>query len=183
MGVLDDAIREHLDLKRRHGASEEEIKRNEQEALGRRGVGAPEPSDASEAAEPFEPGQPTIGAVPSTQNGGLEAPPDEATALLEPEEIEPSGAAPAPMEPAPDAEATPDEVLPEEALEAEPPAAPPSPSRAVDAGQAEPREEALPAEEVAGEDVLEDVPDFLEESPDQDRLWFEQKPPKDFEFD
>jgi hypothetical protein len=34
MGVLDDAIREHLDLKRRHGASDDEIARAEAEALG-----------------------------------------------------------------------------------------------------------------------------------------------------
>ena len=34
MGVLDEAIREHLDLKRRHGATEEEIARAEAEALG-----------------------------------------------------------------------------------------------------------------------------------------------------
>jgi len=33
------------------------------------------------------------------------------------------------------------------------------------------------------EDVLEDTPDFLEESPEDDSLWFEQKPPKDFDFD
>ena len=33
MGLLDDAIREHLELKRRHGASDEEIERAEQEAL------------------------------------------------------------------------------------------------------------------------------------------------------
>jgi hypothetical protein len=33
------------------------------------------------------------------------------------------------------------------------------------------------------EDVLEDTPDFLEESPEDDELWFEQKPPKDFDFD
>lgn len=33
------------------------------------------------------------------------------------------------------------------------------------------------------EDVLEDTPDFLEESPDDDDLWFEQRPPKDFDFD
>jgi hypothetical protein len=33
------------------------------------------------------------------------------------------------------------------------------------------------------EDVLEDTPDFLEESPEDDQLWFEQKPPKDFDFD
>jgi hypothetical protein len=34
MGVLDDAIREHLDLKRRRGASDDEIARAEAEALG-----------------------------------------------------------------------------------------------------------------------------------------------------
>ncbi|MEX2447477.1 MAG: hypothetical protein WD404_01880 [Solirubrobacterales bacterium] len=32
-------------------------------------------------------------------------------------------------------------------------------------------------------DALEDTPDFLEEAPEDDRLWFEQKPPKDFDFD
>src|SRR5947207_8533796 len=34
MGVLEDAIREHLELKRRHGASDEELVRKEEEALG-----------------------------------------------------------------------------------------------------------------------------------------------------
>ena len=34
MGLLDDAIREHLDLKRRRGADPSEIAREEQEALG-----------------------------------------------------------------------------------------------------------------------------------------------------
>ncbi|MGB7588124.1 MAG: hypothetical protein WBM00_05390 [Solirubrobacterales bacterium] len=33
------------------------------------------------------------------------------------------------------------------------------------------------------EDLLEETPDFLEESPEDDQLWFEQKPPKDFDFD
>jgi len=33
------------------------------------------------------------------------------------------------------------------------------------------------------EDVLEDTPDFLEEAPEDDELWFEQRPPKDFDFD
>lgn len=33
------------------------------------------------------------------------------------------------------------------------------------------------------EDVLEETPDFLEQAPEDDRLWFEQKPPKDFDFD
>ncbi|HET9153361.1 MAG TPA: hypothetical protein VFN85_04525 [Solirubrobacterales bacterium] len=33
------------------------------------------------------------------------------------------------------------------------------------------------------EDVLEDTPDFLENAPEDDELWFEQKPPKDFDLD
>jgi hypothetical protein len=34
----------------------------------------------------------------------------------------------------------------------------------------------------AGHDELEDTPEFLQETPEHDRLWFEQKPPKDFDF-
>jgi len=34
MGLLDDAIREHLDLKRRRGADPDEVQRAEREALG-----------------------------------------------------------------------------------------------------------------------------------------------------
>jgi hypothetical protein len=33
-------------------------------------------------------------------------------------------------------------------------------------------------------DVLEGTPDFLRETPEQERLWFEQQPPpRDFDFD
>jgi hypothetical protein len=32
-------------------------------------------------------------------------------------------------------------------------------------------------------DVIEETPEFLQDTPDHDRLWFEQKPPKDFDFD
>ena len=28
-----------------------------------------------------------------------------------------------------------------------------------------------------------ELPEFLEETPESDRLWFEQRPPKDFDFD
>ena len=50
MGLLDDAIREHLDLKRRRGADPGEVERDEREALGpvRRN------REASVAAEPDE---------------------------------------------------------------------------------------------------------------------------------
>ena len=46
MGLLDDAIRQHLELKRQHGAPEEEIERQEEEALGpaRRDVAPAEPA-------------------------------------------------------------------------------------------------------------------------------------------
>jgi hypothetical protein len=40
----------------------------------------------------------------------------------------------------------------------------------------------VPADEEEGEDVLEETPDFLQETPEHDRLWFEQRPPRDFDF-
>jgi hypothetical protein len=42
---------------------------------------------------------------------------------------------------------------------------------------------APPASSSEHEDVLEDTPEFLEDAPEDDNLWFEQKPPKDFDFD
>ncbi|HEY6549660.1 MAG TPA: hypothetical protein VIY71_00500 [Solirubrobacterales bacterium] len=56
------------------------------------------------------------------------------------------------------------EEEPEQAEESEPESAEPTPPR-------------------TDEDVLEETPDFLEETPEDDQLWFEQKPPKDFDFD
>jgi hypothetical protein len=34
-----------------------------------------------------------------------------------------------------------------------------------------------------GEDMLEETPEFLQDTPEHDRLWFEQRPPRDFDFD
>src|SRR3954462_5055322 len=62
MGLLDDAIREHLELKRRHGASEEEIVRAEHEAL------APARRDASAGA-----GVPELEQVEGEPVGGAAA--------------------------------------------------------------------------------------------------------------
>jgi hypothetical protein len=50
-----------------------------------------------------------------------------------------------------------------------------------DDDQREDEREEPPANE--REDVLDDTPDFLEDAPEDDELWFEQKPPKDFDFD
>jgi hypothetical protein len=55
-----------------------------------------------------------------------------------------------------------------------------------DEDEGEPNTESAQPEDVPDsdrdEDVLEETPDFLEDSED-DQLWFEQKPPKDFDFD
>src|SRR3954466_12979713 len=44
MGLLDEAIREHLELKRRHGADPSEVERQEHEALGPARPGAAPPA-------------------------------------------------------------------------------------------------------------------------------------------
>jgi hypothetical protein len=156
MGILDDAIREHLELKRQHGASEEELRQQEVEALG--APAAPEPEDLEEAAEAAL----QHDAEPADGNGA--APLAEEPVAEEPEAL---------LEPEP-------EPLPEPEPEPEPGPEP------------EPRTSDTPArgfeavEEEEGEDdadVLEDTPDFLQETPEHDRLWFEQKPPRDFDFD
>jgi hypothetical protein len=63
---------------------------------------------------------------------------------------------------------------PSDEHEVAPPEAPP---------EADDDEPAAPAPGPSHEDVLEDTPEFLEDAPEDDNLWFEQKPPKDFDFD
>jgi hypothetical protein len=191
MGILDDAIRQHLELKRQHGASEEELQRQEEEALGpaRRDVAPAEPSGEDRESEP----EAAEDAAPDALEGEPElyeredGPPGPETVLLEPESdsaAEPDVAFRPDEEPEPDGEL---EGVPE------PEAMPPSPAP-FDAASAfdqfgeqeEPQDEGGPKEvEAEGEDgdVLEDTPDFLQETPEHDRLWFEQKPPRDFDFD
>ena len=66
---------------------------------------------------------------------------------------------------------------------------PPSRDRQLDRGAQPDRArrsrdaDVVPAdEEPEGDDVLEETPEFLQETPEHDRLWFEQKPPRDFDF-
>jgi hypothetical protein len=68
MGLLDDAIREHLELKRRHGADPAEVAAQEREVLGAGGDAAPSdaatpPADAVEEAAP-PPADPVAAQVP-----------------------------------------------------------------------------------------------------------------------
>ncbi|MGZ4331722.1 MAG: hypothetical protein ACXVH3_30645 [Solirubrobacteraceae bacterium] len=264
MGLLDDAIREHLDLKRRRGADPAEIERAERDALGpvRRdpvgsdeadlehaaspdehldyeeeaahehgyeepqGLQEPPQFDAPAAAEPpaapppeteytldqetevwdeFEPDAPRLvdaprgahDAEPADHLPADEEPPRSA-APLEEEPIaqappEPYAAPAQPEEPyaAPAQPEEPPVVDPHATrpyTTEPPPPGPPQP----EPGSAEPHEDPLGSdtaeydmelEEIEGEDMLEETPEFLQDTPDHDRLWFEQRPPKDFDFD
>ena len=97
---------------------------------------------------------------------------DQALEAPAPVEEEPEAEAPAEVEIEEDEEADGEEVVEDLAVEdedeGEPGAAPAEPGGVFDRDRED--------------DVLEDTPDFLEDS-DDDELWFEQKPPKDFDFD
>jgi hypothetical protein len=218
MGLLDDAIRDHLELKRRHGADPSEIERAEREALGplRRAPDELEqeefgehaggeyaehgPTD-TEYAEPSATGAEYADSLPGEhaaqfadehtrplapvdwpENGdsdwdeeipeesalhvesAYEAPPPHpAGGAVEP--IEPASPPPAELEepPSSDAEHTLEYQLPEEDEEAP--------------------EHHAPPPERGESDVLEETPEFLQDAPEHDRLWFEQRPPRDFDFD
>jgi hypothetical protein len=62
-------------------------------------------------------------------------------------------------------------------------APPPSDDDGLDHATVEYDVEAEHRHEGEGEDVLEETPEFLHDTPDHDRLWFEQKPPRDFDLD
>jgi hypothetical protein len=201
MGLLDDAIREHLDLKRRRGADPAEVERAEQEALGpvRRAPQGSEEPHLEFVSEGEERGHRSDDASdePLAGHDGQAHEELEWDAALEPDADRPGPAAdlahpefeeepPAP----PAAAAPPPTATPPPA--AAPPPAPADPadgaarSELYDHGDEETVEydveEALGAEQER-DDVLEETPEFLQDTPDHDRLWFEQKPPRDFDFD
>jgi hypothetical protein len=193
MGLLDDAIKEHLELKRRHGADPGEVARLEHEALGpARRDPAPaavdEPLAAEPAPEPVEDDDLYLDdgvepdEVPAEER--LEAPARRVEREPEPEPVAREAPAPAP-EPEPPAEVEqPTRQFSLEEVEAAtaPPEAAPAPE-APEEPAAPSAEDVVPADdEPEGEDVLEETPEFLQETPEHDRLWFEQKPPRDFDF-
>ncbi|HEV7774010.1 MAG TPA: hypothetical protein VGO48_12065 [Conexibacter sp.] len=246
MGLLDDAIREHLDLKRRRGADPSEVARLEQEALGpvRRDPAPAEPADdhndESHAHESTADAEPHAG-HPHPASEGLHpddrthvlAPEDRhepphgdplfeqhahneevgGTAAREPEELG-GAAASAPEPSADDADRAGGDENARPAAEGRTGArvgADPGPARQaaepehegqqaqdprhsdivdqptteyrVEDHHDEDEHEASAAHGGPDEDVLEETPDFLQETPEHDRLWFEQRPPRDFDFD
>lgn len=96
-------------------------------------------------------------------------------ALEAPREAEPEPVAE--IEPEPEPEIGESAAEPDEESESEEYEAPET------AEEPEAAVESEPAPAHHEEDVLEETPDFLEETPEDDQLWFEQKPPKDFDFD
>jgi hypothetical protein len=249
MGILDEAIRDHLELKRRGGTREADLRRLEDEAFGppgRPGEPAPGVAAAAQAPEVSEPE--AVPYEPAEQPVEADAPDDDGEPDRLPESEAPEGqvlfhdfaaeeglvsprgdAAPAPpveeeeaLAPPPTDEVSFDDTQAHD-METElgVPEAQPEPAQAeevkaeeveidedlelhLDDADLEPStgleedEEIVEGEidegdageaatgdvpEDEGEDVLEETPDFLRETPEHDRLWFEQKPPKDFDFE
>jgi hypothetical protein len=259
MGILDEAIREHLELKRQHGAGDSELKQLEDEAFGQ----AERPGDEAAAdplaeaptefmAQPDVPEkaparqEPSIADLQEPPPPPAEEPEAEPTShsteerqaiaeqptelfevdeklaespnptdeeLVEEEVAEPRLSSADPLAefeedeeaevaiqgPAPDD----DEDLEDEddafwneqrlsdeldqALEGpadpEPELTGGDPEQEDDEGPESDEPSVADAPRERDEDVLEETPDFLEETPEDDELWFEQKPPKDFDFD
>jgi hypothetical protein len=268
MGILDEAIREHLELKRQHGADQSELQKLEDEAFGPPGRPGEEGSDTlAEAPTEFmaqpeaETGERDRGEAsadasqapsgrsesaariadlqegperPSAAGEAAEEAPDAETADEEPSATEHEIVS----EPAPSGPTTEErEVIAEQptemhdveeelaeegdvqgeadvvdleededddfwdekrlsdeldqALEAPADSAEGEqelsgevePAEDTETAEAEEPEAETPSASSEDEDVLEETPEFLEQSPEDDELWFEQKPPKDFDFD
>ena len=176
MGVLDDAIREHLELKRKHGAPEREVRQKEQEVLG-----PPGRQPAEQSAEPVHEADSAPVEEAPAESVAADPVVDEPTvveSIADPMETDlepPTASEPPPRD---------DELLhdPIDEAFAEPAAEEPrgsTPPRGFETVEDAP----LPAQDTGEHDVLEETPDFLEETPEHDRHWFEQRPPRDFNFD
>ncbi|HYM46774.1 MAG TPA: hypothetical protein VES65_11530 [Solirubrobacteraceae bacterium] len=209
MGLLDDAIREHLELKRRRGADPGLVAHEEQEAFGPARGGGPPAADDRDAAsaelaveDALPRGNDLSDAPGSAHAGGfsnvgqetaeldmrtvLDEEPGESAAPVGPVAVGPIGKDPR----AGTADASVDPA--EESLEWEVPGGGGSNDEAADhqggreTGAGDPHTGSAEMSDQVDEpveDVLEETPDFLRDTPEQDRLWFEQRPPRDFDFD
>jgi hypothetical protein len=200
MGLLDDAIREHLDLKRRRGADPTEVERAEREALGpvRRNREAPAGSEADDEQVAagdlaYDQADDAEWAYEDGDERSFEDEPGPELSLPPLELSGDQGQTPRRAEPEPavdelafDESALGESAFEEPSFDAGPAPAPP-PRFAHGATGDETTEynveKALSADDESDEDVLEETPEFLQDTPDHDRLWFEQRPPKDFDFD
>ena len=180
MGLLDDAIREHLELKRRGGADPADVARLEREAFGAQEQAAAPNGDAQAPEPPAghadEP-RPDPGDHVDTSDSPH---PDENV-------HEPAAAgairccdAESHMPPAEPRRTSASRSSSRRASSRPPSSRTPSARSA--RGRAAARPADAPDEDDEVHDELEETPDFLQETPEHDRLWFEQKPPRDFDF-
>jgi hypothetical protein len=179
MGLLNDAIREHLELKRQHGADPSEVARLEGEALGPvvRGRMGEEPPILESYSEADQAGIEVREDISSAGSPVDLAPPGQETAELDMQSILSDGEG-LPLGEAGRLGVDHTQLSTEESasdsLEWE---VPDHSGREVAGDPVE-----LDADHDT-EDVLEETPDFLQETPEHERLWFEQQPPRDFDFD
>jgi hypothetical protein len=218
MGLLDDAIREHLELKRLRGADPGEVAREQREALDSvpRDASGEQDGYASAAAVSDgargDAGEQDISKDTAQAGDGLGLPQpahdadfshvgqetaefDMRTVLGEEQDASGNGGAggdPTPESAGIGGDAQVGERPEEDSLEWEVPADAPDTqssgagSHGHTTGDDAPAGETVeghPASEGTAEDVLEETPDFLRDTPEQERLWFEQRPPRDFDFD
>jgi hypothetical protein len=189
MGLLDDAIREHLDLKRRHGASDDEIAQKEAEALGPARREFPRPAEEDvpmddTTADVDEESVATIGdpfAEEIAEPPVFDLPSEPEASAVEPDvPVEPA--------PAPRAELADTEEYrfeDEEDEEDDDDAYGDDDDDVLDDDDdfSDLDDDDDEDDEDDDEDLLGDTPDFLQDTPEHDRLWFEQKPPRDFDFE
>ncbi len=200
MGLLDEAIKEHLDLKRRRGADPAEVERAEREALGpvRRGPEQPEEVEAGadEALAYDQEDEEDWGEPFDDRPDELQAREPEPFAHEEQPRTEERSTGREPL--GPGQQGDPDDPFESDEPFADPRGGPtPAPRPAPGSPAQQPSEHAggetveyeveAALEQERGsraeDDVLEETPEFLQDTPDHDRLWFEQRPPRDFDFD
>lgn len=194
MGLLDDAIREHLELKRLRGADPGAVAREEQDALGpvrREGEAGHSGQDGNEhKASPeadgsFSPDSESAPVADSLPAGQETIEINMEAELAAGTDFGPEQDAKEPKRAAPVAHPVHTQASTEESLEWEVPSdrldGPVDGAAGAD-GEADSSlgDDHGAAEHV--EDVLEETPDFLRDTPEQERLWFEQRPPRDFDF-
>jgi hypothetical protein len=170
MGLLDDAIREHMELKRLRGADPSEVARQERDVLGpvpRRGDGEAQATDEGELHAPEGDGQDEIARGQHADAGDDSGEPvnaahdaDFANVGQETAELDMRT------------------VLAEHHEDDNPAHGIGGPEPEDTAPEGPSHDDGEPVE-----DVLEETPDFLRDTPEQERLWFEQQPPRDFDFD
>jgi hypothetical protein len=198
MGLLDDAIREHLDLQRRRGADPTEVERAEREALGpvRRApeAAAEVESNAEAAAEPdvvYEheaESEPGLAYDHEDESSWSHASLEDESADADGDVDDDDPFAESPPASAPASHAAPSDGGTWSEPSPSPPRPHPADRRISEETVEYDVEEALGSEggspgAPSDDDVLEETPEFLQDTPDHDRLWFEQRPPKDFDFD